>query len=140
MTISWSGLANVLWNEKYGKDVPFEAIFTVELSKDKVYKIDAYQSTAIKIDRATQLEILNLDEFNEEVVRVSDSRQWESFNAILKFKLTYNRIDYFGEVIFRLGKNNHTTYFDKNCTRKVHFVAVDFNLEVNYEEFLFEIE
>ncbi len=116
ITIRWSGLANVFWDEKYGEDVPFETIFTVELPTDKLYKIDAYKSTLVKIDKNTLLEILNLDEFNQEVVRISNSRQWESFNVILKFKLIHDSIDYFGEVIFNKGKNNHTTHFDKRCT------------------------
>ncbi len=139
MTIRWSGLANVFWDDKYGENVPFESIFSVSLPETKTYKIDAYKSAGIKIDSDTQLEILDLDEFNEELVRLSNSRQWDQFNAVLKFKLTYSGIYYFGEVIFTNGKNNHITNFDERCPRKVCFINFDFNLQVNYEVFLFEI-
>ncbi len=88
----------------------------------------------------TRLEILNLDEFNEEVKRVSESRQWDDFNTVLKFKLIHLGKDYFGEVTFTNGKNNFVTVFDESCPRKAAFSGVEFNLRVNYEMFTFDID
>lgn len=139
MTVCWSGLANVYWSEEYGSDIPFKAEFTVKLPKLH-YTVDAFKATNVKIDGNTRLEILNLDEFNKEVERVSASRKWNDFNTVLKFKLTYLSKDYFGEIAFKNGKNNFITNFDENCPRKVAFSGVDFNLRVNYEMFTFDID
>lgn len=139
MTIYWSGLANVYWSEEYGSDIPFEAEFTVKLSKIH-YTVDAFKATNVKIDGDTRLEILNLDEFNKEVERVSASRKWDDFNTVLTFKLIHLGKDHFGEVAFTNGKNNFVTAFDESCPRKVAFLGVDFNLRVNYEMFSFDID
>ncbi len=139
MTIYWSGLANVYWSEEYDSDIPFEAEFTVKLPEIH-YTVDAFKATNVKIDGDTRLEILNLDEFNEEVKRVSESRQWDDFNTVLKFKLIHLGKDYFGEVTFTNGKNNFVTVFDESCPRKAAFSGVEFNLRVNYEMFTFDID
>ncbi|MDE6030219.1 MAG: hypothetical protein K2G32_01175 [Oscillospiraceae bacterium] len=139
MTIYWSGLANVYWSEEYGSDIPFEAEFTVKLPKIH-FPVAAFKATNVKIDSDTRLEILNLDEFNKEVERVSASRKWDDFNTVLKFKLIHLGKDYFGEVAFTNGKNNFVTAFDGSCPRKVAFLGVDFNLRVNYEMFTFDID
>lgn len=139
MTIYWSGLANVYWSEEYGSDIPFEAEFTVKLPKIH-FTVDAFKATNVKIDGNTRLEILNLDEFNNEVERVSVSRKWDDFNTVLKFKLTHLGKDYFGEVAFTNGKNNFVTALDESCPRRVAFLGVDFNLRVNYEMFRFDID
>lgn len=140
MTIRWSGLANVYWDEKYGEDVPFNTVVTVDIPKENSYELDLFESTSTKIDSNTNLEVLNLDEFNREVRRVSESRQWNDFNTVLKFRVSCGDNDYFGEVIFTDGKNNHVTKFDETCPRKVRFVSVDFNLSVDYEIFVFSVE
>lgn len=139
MTIYWSGLANVYWSEEYGSDIPFEAEFTVKLPKIH-FTVDAFKATNVKIDNDTRLEILNLDEFNNEVERVSASRKWDDFNTVLRFKLIHLGKDYLGEAAFTNGKNNFATAFDDSCPRKVAFLGVDFNLRVNYEMFTFDIE
>lgn len=140
ITIKWSGLANVFWDETYGENVPFETIFQAQLPSKMCLKIDAFQSTKTRIDKDTQLLLLNLDEFNQEVERISNSRQWDDFNTILKFKVIHAGIDYLGEVIFTNGKLYHETYLDKNCPKKVSFQDVDFNLDMAYEVFLFDID
>lgn len=139
MTIYWSGLANVYWSEEYDSDIPFEAEFTVKLPKIH-YTVDAFKATNVKIDGDTRLEILNLNEFNGEVKRVSASRKWNDFNTVLKFKLIHLGKDYFGEVTFTNGKNNFVTVFDESCPRKAAFSGVEFNLRVNYEMFTFDID
>lgn len=140
MTVRWSGLANLYWSEEYGSDIPFEAEFTVRLPEKLLCTVNAFKSTKVKIDRGTYLEILNLEEFNEEVKRVSETRQWEDFNTVLDFRLIYRGTDYLGKVTFTNGKNNFVTAFDESCPKKVDFKGVDYNLRVSYEIFTFDIE
>lgn len=140
ITFKWSGQANIFWNDEYEENVSFETTFNAELPSKKLYKIDAFKSTKTKINNTTRLEILNLDEFNEEVVNISNSRKWDQFNTILKFRLICSNTDYFGEVVFTNGKINHVTNFDDNCPLKVIFKNASFNLDVKYEEFIFEID
>lgn len=139
MTIKWSGKADVGWSRKYGSAVPFETIFTVNIPDTAVYTLDAFKSTKMIIDRETQLEVLNLQEFNQEIIRVCETRIWESFNTILKFKLIHNGSEYLGEVLFTNGKNNFELSIDKDCPKKVQFKGVDYNLKINYEMFSFSI-
>lgn len=139
MTIQWSGKADVGWSRKYGDKVPFQTIFTTKIPESMHYVLDAFQSTKMVIDNKTELEILNLDEFNEEVMRVSETRLWDSFNTILKFKLLCANEEYLGEVLFTNGKNNFELIMDKKCPKKVQFIGVDYSLKVNYEMFTFEI-
>lgn len=139
LTVKWSGLANVGWSRKYGRNVPFETIFSVKIPDNISYTLNAIQSTKTQLDEHTLLEILNLPEFNQEVSRVSESRQWEDFNTILKFRLTQNGTDYFGEVCFKNGKNNFELHMDEKCPVKLAFERVDFNLRARYEEFSFKV-
>lgn len=139
ITIRWSGKADVGWSRKYGSKVPFDTIFTAKLPTSVNYNIDAFKSAKTEIDDQTQLEILNLEEFNKEVKRVSETRLWESFNTVLKFKLIYGKEEYSGEVLFRNGKNNFELKMDKDCPREIQFKNVDYNLKINYEIFSFEI-
>ena len=96
-------------------------------------------SLARGLSTQPQLEILNLAEFNKEVERVSESRQWDDFNTVLEFCLTQEGKEYQGEVIFIDGKNNFKLNMDENCPVKLEFRGVDYNLRVNYEVFLFEV-
>lgn len=139
LTMKWSGRAYVGWNMKYGDNVPFETIFSVKVPGRITYTLDAFRSTTMKIDEATQLEILNLAEFNKEVERVSESRKWDDFNTVLKFCLTREVKEYQGEIIFENGKNNYKLDIDENCPVKLGFRGVDYNLRVKYEVFLFEV-
>lgn len=139
MTIKWSGKADVGWSRKYGSAVPFETIFIVNIPDTINYMLDAFKSTKMIIDSETQLEVLNLQEFNHEVMRVCETRIWESFNTILKFKLIHNGTQYFGEVLFTNGKNNFELSIDEDCPKKILFKGVDYNLRINYEMFTFGI-
>lgn len=139
LTVKWSGRADVGWSRKYGSKVPFETIFTVKIPDTVSCRLDAFQSTKMKIDGETQLEILNLEEFNQEVRRVSETRIWDSFNTVLKFKLIYADKEYLGEVLFTNGKNNFELSIDRDCPKRISFKSVDYNLGVNYEMFTFEI-
>lgn len=137
MTVKWSGLANVFWSEEYGENVPFETIFSASLPERMIYSLNTQNGIEMKVDELTRLEILNLEQFEEEVARVSATRQWDDFNTTLDFKLTYAHSDYFGTVIFTNGKNNYLLVFDENCPRKVNFEGV--GLEFGHEIFSFEI-
>lgn len=139
ITIKWSGKADVGWSKKYGSKVPFETIFTAKIPDTIHYVLDAFKSTKMIIDDNTQLELLNLEEFNREVMRVSGTRIWDSFNTILKFKLICENAEYFGDVRFTNGKNNFELKIDEGCPKKVLFKGVDYNLRVNYEMFSFGI-
>ena len=139
ITIKWSGKADVGWSRKYGSKVPFETIFTAKIPDAANYCLDAFKSTKLKIDKETCLEILNLEEFNEEVERVSETRAWDSFNTVLQFKLIYANKEYLGEVLFTNGKNNFELKMDEDCPKKIKFRGVDYNLRVKYEMFTFEI-
>ena len=139
MTIKWSGRADVGWSRKYGSKVPFETVFTAKIPASVPYILDASKSVRMTIDDKTALEILNLEEFNEEVMRVSESRVWDSFHTVLKFRLIHAKEEYPGEVLFTNGKNNFELKMEKACPKKVEFKGVDYNLRVNYEVFRFEI-
>ena len=139
LTFKWSGKADVGWSRKYGDKVPFETIFTADIPDAVDYTLDAFQSTTMLIDNETQLELLNLQEFNQEVERVSENRAWESFNTVLRFKLTHKGTEYLGEVVFTNGKNNFELSIDKACPKRVEFAGVDFNLRAKYEMFSFSI-
>lgn len=139
MTIKWSGKACVGWSRKYGDNVPYETIFTTKIPDSMAYVLDAIQSSKMRIDDKTELEILNLDEFNAEVMRVSETQIWDSFHTILKFRLLYEHQEYLGEVVFTNGKINFEQKFDPACPRKVVFRNVDYNLRAHYEMFSFDI-
>lgn len=139
ITIYWSGRADVGWSRKYGSKVPFETIFTAKIPEAISYCLDAFKAAKMQIDGETQLEILNLEEFNREVERVSETRIWESFNTVLKFKLIHANKEYPGEVVFTNGKNNFELKMDGPCPKKIKFRGVDYNLRVRYEMFTFEI-
>ncbi len=139
LTVKWSGKAVVGWSRKYGDNVPFVTIFTVKIPDTITYCLDAFLGTEMKIDEKTCLAILNLEEFNQEVIRVSETGAWEDFNTVLRFCLTFEGRDYEGEVIFTNGKNNHELRLEPGCPRKVQFRNVDYNLRARYEMFSFEI-
>lgn len=139
ITMKWSGNADVGWSRIYGASVPFETIFTARIPDSISYILDAFKSTKMKIDNETELEVLNLDEFNEEVKRVSETRIWDSFNTILKFRLLCAKEEYLGKVLFTNGKNNFELIMDEKCPRKVNFGGIDYNLRARYEIFSFEI-
>ena len=140
LTVRWSGKAVVGWSREYGDQVPFETIFTVEIPDKIVHCLDAFRSEEMKIDENTCLVLLNLEEFNQEVKRVSETRMWDDFNTVLRFRLTCGDRDYAGEVIFTNGKNHHELIMEPGCPRKIRFRNVDYNLRAGYEMFSFEVD
>lgn len=138
MTIRWSGLANVYWDETYGADVPFDTTFTAEIPQDvAVHQLDAYKSTKTKIDDNLYLELLNLDAFNHYLKQTSDDTQW---NTELLFKVIYFEKEYLGEISLSFQKNKlqGTTALDADCPVFIAFAGMDYNLKANYQLFFFE--
>ena len=85
MTVRWSGQADVGWSRKYGSKVPFETVFRVGIPDTVNYCLDAFKSTVMRIDEETRLELLNLEEFNQEIERVSKTRDWERLRYFIKY-------------------------------------------------------
>ncbi|TVX91523.1 hypothetical protein [Cohnella terricola] len=135
----WSGLANVFWNEKYGQDVPFETTFSVAMPRKINHILDGFKSSKVLIDGHTYFELINLKDFIFDLETISQTRQWNQFNSTLRFKLTYMDIDFFGGIEFSGGKNNYKTNFEKKCPLDVIFQGFDFNLEVKYLNFSFDV-
>lgn len=149
ITIKWSGLANVGWNDQYGKNVPFETTFIAKLPITKSIKIEvaceetpvetnptksnfkikpfatSKTKTKTKIDKDTVLEIINLDMFNKEKIKVCTTTN-KDFNSSFKFKLIYCGKEYLGDVVCTGSKNNHVTNFDESSPIKVALESVDF--------------
>lgn len=138
MTIRWSGLANVYWNEIYGTDVPFDTTFTTELPQGvAVYQLDAYKSTKTKIYDNLYLELLHLDTFNDQLKQISDDTPW---NIKLPFKIIYFDKVYLGEILFGANKLEYTTTLDADCPVSIKFAGMDYNFKANYQLFFFEID
>ena len=139
ITIRWSGFANVYANEMYGENVPFDTVFTADIPKKKLHRMDLFKTASMKIDSSTVLDVLNLEEFNRDVEEVFILRQRNNFKTVLKFKVRCGNRDYFGEVIFENELNNNVTCLDEKCPLNVRLVKVNFNFRSKYEEILFEI-
>lgn len=98
-----------------------------------------YEDTGIRmyIEVNAELHLLNFDEVNEVRKKVDETKQWNDFNAELKFKVTYDGKDYFGKVVYKNGKINHTTYFDENCPLDVIHQTMGWSDVLNYVDFYF---
>lgn len=105
----------------------------------KKYKINALEKDNIKIGKNAELYLLNFDKVNEVRKKVDETKQWNDFNAELKFKVIYDGKDYFGKVVYKNGKNNHTTYLDENCPLDVIHQAMGWSDVLNYVDFYFGV-
>lgn len=103
----------------------------------KKYKINALEKDSIKIGKNAELHLLNFDEVNAVRKKVDESKQWNDFNAELKFKVTYDGNAYLGKVVYKNGKINHITYFDENCPLDVIHKGMDWSNVLNYVNFYF---
>ncbi|WP_310602880.1 hypothetical protein [Anaerosporobacter sp.] len=151
MTMKWYGVLE-------GPDCStFDMVFDVKIPEKSNYVIDVYKSVKTVIDHHTQLEILNIEDFNKELIKLSKSRKRTAsklrtkldcifksskyeFNAVLKFKLTIDKKEYLGEVIFRGDTIKHVTHLDESCPRRVIFKYVSWRLQSKLEQFSFGIE
>ncbi len=137
ITIHWSGTVNIFWNSEFGENVPFDTEFTTTIPIQKKYKINALEKDSIKIGKNAELCLLNFDEVNEVRKKVDETKQWNDFNAELKFKVTYDGKDYFGKVVYKNGKINHKTYFDEKCPLDVVHETMGWSDVLNYVDFYF---
>lgn len=137
ITVHWSGLANIFWDSEFGANVPFDTEFTATIPAQRIYAINALEKDYIKIGKNAELHLLNFDEVNEVLKKITETRQWEEFNAELKFKVVYEGKDYFGKIIYKNGKNNHTTDFDENCPLNVIHKDMGWSYVLNYVKFYF---
>lgn len=138
ITIRWSGLANVYWDETYGADVPFDTTFTAEIPQDvAIHQLDTYKSTKTKIYDNLYLELLDLDAFNHHLKQTSDDTPW---NIKLSFKVIYFDKEYLGDISLSFQKNKliGTTALDADCPVLIRFAGMDYNFKANYQLFFFE--
>lgn len=126
--IRWVGLANIFWDDEFGENVPFETEIEAkipEIPKEKV--LNGFKKTKLKIDKVTELEILNFPDILEEEERCcalwkqNDRKAWEKFNAILNLKLTYNGEEYLGRAIYAGSTRICKVEFDDDCPLLVEF-------------------
>lgn len=119
ITLKWKGKANIFWDEVFGADVPFEAVFQMKLPKKRKVKIDAYKTVKTKVNKDLEIEILNFEEIESAANKMQKTRIWTDFNVTLYFKVTYKGTEYLGNVKYTNGKNNYETFFDKSCPLKI---------------------
>ena len=146
LTVHWSGKANVLWDRKYGKNVPFETVFEVAVPKIR-YKIDVYKSLFTEVDKDTRIELCkeDLEALNRELLLYEEQKK-KDYNAplqidtVLGFTVTHKGMEYAGKVTFLEGKIKHKTDFDESCPVKVTFENFGWNFRVKEEAFWFNVE
>lgn len=136
--VKWYGTANVFWNEILGENVPFETEFVSMIPKNKKICINAYRNIQLKIDDNCKIELLNFHKIKFAAQIMQLTKQWKKFNAILKFKITYDNKEYFGKVIYKNGKNNYETVID-NCPVKIKHCGFEWSKVREEFNFLFEI-
>ena len=126
--IRWNGLANIFWDDEFGENVPFETEIEAklpEIPKEKV--LNGFKKTKLKIDKVTELEILNFPDILEEEKRCcalwqqDDRKAWEKFHAVLHLKLTYNGEEYLGQAIYAGSTRICKIEFDEDCPLIVEF-------------------
>lgn len=146
LTIHWSGKANVFWNRKYGKNVPFETVFDVALHQVK-YRINAYKSLSTVVDEDTRIELCkeDVEALNNELLLYEEQHKKDrntelQINTILRFTVTHKDREYVGTITFIEGKNKHKTDLDKSCPIRVTFDGFGWNFRVKEEKFWFVAE
>lgn len=138
ITVHWAGEGGVYW-AGYGLE-PFDATFTVTLPPKATYVIDAAKRTGVKLNESTELELLNIDDFRRESERVDETRNWDDFNTILKFKVIHDGTEYPCEIVFKNGMKKFTTVLDNNCPIALRLKDVSIHYRGEYEKFIFEID
>jgi len=120
--IRWTGLANVYWNDEFGRDVPFETEVEAkipELPKSKV--INGMRASVLKMDKDTQLELLNFGDVLAECQRCREMWQnddrdaWKKFDATLNLRLTHKGRTYDGRARYKGSATQCETVFDDGC-------------------------
>ena len=142
--VKWSGQANVFWNEECGENVSFEAEVEAKVpSVPKVKVINGFKETKLKIDKNTEIELLNFSDMVMEAERCkesylkNDSNAWSTFDKALKLKLTYMKKEYYGEAVYQGSGTKCYTVFDDQCPLNVQITKTAMWIE--NEEYKFYI-
>ncbi len=130
ITMRWHGV---------GCGLAFDTEFTAKLPKEHIYTINALESLLLPMGEDCTLELLNFPEYETHREAVCKSRKWETFNAVLKFKVTYQGEDYLGEVIYTNGKINFETHFDPACPLDVQSTGSGWDPVFGHIDFSFVI-
>jgi len=145
INIKWTGLTNVFWDEEFDENVPFKAEIEAKLpAVPKTKVIDGFKKTKLKIDRNTEIELLNFPEMVNEVNRCTelwrnnDRSAWSTFDKALKLKLTYMGKEYFGEAVYKGEARKCTMVLDNTCPLNVQIV--DTHISDNEYKFYFLVE
>lgn len=103
ITIKWSGLANILWNKDFGRNIPFETIFEVEMPTE-IKKIDTFNIWGRELDIKVVYDCYD----NEEVI----DNQVKAYQEFVK-----NSENIFEEVYKQLEmycKKNYKEQFEES--------------------------
>ena len=140
--IKWSGQANVFWNEEFGENVLFETEIEVKLPDiPKVKVINGFKKAKLKIDKNTEIELLNFSDMVSEAERCKelylsdDMNAWSTFDKSLKLKLTYMKKEYYGEAVYKGSGTKCYMVFDEDCPLNVQII--DTYMWIGNEEYKF---
>lgn len=124
--IKWTGYGNVFWNDKYGKNVPFETEIETSLPEIPKYKVlNGMAASVFKLDKDTVLEFLNFDELLKEcnrcveMWRKDDRESWKKYNATLNMVLRHKGKEYNGQAIYKGNCRKCETIFPDDCPVKI---------------------
>ena len=124
--IKWTGLANIYWNDEFGENVPFETEIETKIPEIPKFKvINGMETTKAKLDKNTELELLNFDEILKECNRCrvmwqnNDRDAWEKYDAILNLKIIYKGVEYNGQAIYKGSATQCNMVLDDNCPVKI---------------------
>ncbi|MBO4701242.1 MAG: hypothetical protein J5625_01135 [Lachnospiraceae bacterium] len=127
IAIKWTGFANVFWNDEFGENVPFETEIEASLPEIPKYKIiNGMESTRFKLDKNSELILLNFEDILNECQRCkelwiqNDSEAWQKYDAVLKMKLIHKGIEYFGEADYKGSATQCETIIDESCPIKIN--------------------
>jgi hypothetical protein len=140
--IKWTGFANVYWDNEFADNVPFETVIETEVPEIPKYKVvNGMETTCIKLNKYTELVLLNFDDILTECNRCremwqnDDKDAWNKYNAILKLKLIYRGLEYFGQAVYSGSATKCDVSFDNACPIKVQITktAIDtYNKKYNF--------
>ena len=145
--IKWTGKGNIFWNDDYYKDVPFEAEIEAVLPDIPKYKVlNGMEKDRIKIDKNTEVVLLNFDDILSECNRCREMWQnddrdaWNKYNAILNFILIYKGTEYQGKAVYNGSAVKCDTVLDENCPVKIQIIKTTIDTAFNKYCFYFLCE
>ncbi len=130
ITMRWHGV---------GCGLPFDTEFTAKLPQERIYTINAWESLSMPMGEDCTLFLLNFPEYEKRREAVCESRIWEDFNAVLKFKVVYQGAEYFGDVVYTNGKINFETHFDERCPIRVKSTGCLWDPFFGHIDFMFQV-